>query len=54
MASLAARDGDADSGTGGASYDCLFSIDIGPYFTIKTSMNQAKFDALRQHRTSSF
>ena len=32
---------------------CLFCIDIGRYFTIKTSMNQAKFDALGQYRTSS-
>jgi alkylhydroperoxidase family enzyme len=32
---------------------CLFCIDIGRYFTIKQSMNQAKFDALGQYRTSS-
>jgi len=32
---------------------CLFCIDIGRYFTIKQSMNQAKFDALNQYRTSS-
>jgi len=32
---------------------CLFCIDIGRYFTIKQSMNQAKFDALSQYRTSS-
>ena len=32
---------------------CLFCIDIGRYFPIKTSMNQAKFDALGQYRTSS-
>lgn len=32
---------------------CLFCIDIGRYFTIKASMNQAKFDALGQYRTSS-
>ena len=32
---------------------CLFCIDIGRYFTIKTSMNQAKFDALGQYPTSS-
>ena len=32
---------------------CLFCIDIGRYFTIKTPMNQAKFDALGQYRTSS-
>jgi alkylhydroperoxidase family enzyme len=32
---------------------CLFCIDIGRYFTIKMSMNQAKFDALPQYRTSS-
>jgi alkylhydroperoxidase family enzyme len=31
---------------------CLFCIDIGRYFTIKTSLNQAKFDALGQYRTS--
>jgi alkylhydroperoxidase family enzyme len=32
---------------------CLFCIDIGRHFTIKASMNQAKFDALAQYRTSS-
>ena len=32
---------------------CLFCVDIGRYFTIKESMNQAKFDALDQYRTSS-
>ncbi len=32
---------------------CLFCIDIGRYFTIKASMNEAKFDALAQYRTSS-
>ena len=31
---------------------CLFCIDIGRYYTIKASMNQAKFDALDQYRTS--
>ena len=31
---------------------CLFCIDIGRSFTIKASMNQAKFDALGQYRTS--
>jgi len=31
---------------------CLFCIDIGRYFTIQRSMNQAKFDALGQYRTS--
>lgn len=31
---------------------CLFCIDIGRYFTIQKSMNQAKFDALAQYRTS--
>lgn len=31
---------------------CLFCIDIGRAFSIKTSMNQAKFDALEQYRTS--
>jgi alkylhydroperoxidase family enzyme len=32
---------------------CLFCIDIGRSFTIKASMNQAKFDALEQYATSS-
>jgi alkylhydroperoxidase family enzyme len=32
---------------------CLFCIDIGRYFTIKASMNQAKFEALGDYRTSS-
>ncbi len=32
---------------------CLFCIDIGRSFTIKASMNEAKFDALDQYRTSS-
>lgn len=32
---------------------CLFCIDIGRALTIKASMNQAKFDALDQYRTSS-
>jgi alkylhydroperoxidase family enzyme len=31
---------------------CLFCIDIARYFTIQASMNQAKFDALEQYRTS--
>ena len=31
---------------------CLFCIDNGRSFTIKASMNQAKFDALEQYRTS--
>ena len=31
---------------------CLFCIDIGRSFTIKASMNQAKFDALEQYCTS--
>jgi len=31
---------------------CLFCIDIGRSFTIKASMNQAKFDALADYRTS--
>lgn len=31
---------------------CLFCIDIGRYFTIKSSMNAAKFDALGRYRTS--
>jgi len=32
---------------------CLFCIDIGRSFTIKGSMNQAKFDAIEEYRTSS-
>lgn len=32
---------------------CLFCIDIGRFFTIQQSMNQAKFDALAEYRTSS-
>ncbi len=31
---------------------CLFCTDIGRWFTIKASMNQAKFDALEQYSTS--
>jgi alkylhydroperoxidase family enzyme len=31
---------------------CLFCIDIGRALTIKASMNQAKFDALDEYRTS--
>lgn len=31
---------------------CLFCIDIGRWFTIKSSMNQAKFAALGQYSTS--
>jgi len=31
---------------------CLFCIDIGRSFTIKASMNQAKFDALDDYRTN--
>lgn len=31
---------------------CAFCIDIGRYFTIQASMNQAKFDALEHYRTS--
>jgi alkylhydroperoxidase family enzyme len=31
---------------------CLFCIDIGRWFTIKESMNQAKFEALDRYRTS--
>jgi alkylhydroperoxidase family enzyme len=31
---------------------CEFCIDIGRSFTIKASMNQAKFDALEQYATS--
>ena len=31
---------------------CLFCIDLGRYYTIKASMNEAKFDALEQYNTS--
>ena len=31
---------------------CLFCIDIGRLFTIKASMNEAKFNALDEYRTS--
>jgi alkylhydroperoxidase family enzyme len=31
---------------------CFFCMDIGRSFTIKASMNEAKFDALEQYRTS--
>ncbi len=31
---------------------CLFCIDIGRSFTIKASMNEAKFDALEQYGTN--
>jgi alkylhydroperoxidase family enzyme len=31
---------------------CLFCIDIGRSITIRASMNEAKFDALEQYRTS--
>jgi len=31
---------------------CLFCIDIGRSITIKAAMNEAKFDALEQYRTS--
>ena len=31
---------------------CLFCMDIGRSFTMKASMNQAKFDALDEYRTS--
>lgn len=31
---------------------CTFCVDIGRYFQIQSSMNQAKFDALDQYRTS--
>ena len=31
---------------------CLFCMDIGRSFTIKASMNEAKFDALEDYRTS--
>jgi alkylhydroperoxidase family enzyme len=32
---------------------CLFCMDIGRYFTVKASMDQTKFDALADYRTSS-
>lgn len=32
---------------------CLFCMDIGRALTIQASMNQAKFDALEEYRTSS-
>ncbi len=31
---------------------CEFCMDIGRYFVVKTSMNEAKFDALADYRTS--
>jgi alkylhydroperoxidase family enzyme len=31
---------------------CLFCMDIGRYFVVKASLNEAKFDALDQYRTS--
>ncbi len=31
---------------------CLFCMDIGRAFTIQSSMNEAKFDALEEYRTS--
>jgi alkylhydroperoxidase family enzyme len=31
---------------------CLFCMDIGRSFSIKASMNEAKFDALEEYRTS--
>jgi len=31
---------------------CLFCIDIGRWFSIQQSMNQAKFDALEEYRTN--
>src|SRR5260370_41070121 len=31
---------------------CLFCMDIGRSFAIKASMNEAKFEALEQYRTS--
>ena len=31
---------------------CLFCTDIARWFRIKSSINQAKFDALERHRTS--
>ena len=32
---------------------CLFCMDIGRSFVIKSTMNEAKFDALEEYRTSS-
>lgn len=32
---------------------CTFCIDIGRFYTIQASMNQAKFDALDEYRTNS-
>ncbi len=31
---------------------CLFCVDIGRWFTLKSSMNQAKFDALEEYSTN--
>jgi alkylhydroperoxidase family enzyme len=31
---------------------CLFCMDIGRWFAVKASMNEAKFDALEQYNTS--
>jgi len=31
---------------------CEFCMDIGRYFVVKSSMNEAKFDALAEYRTS--
>lgn len=31
---------------------CLFCMDIGRYFAVKSSMNPAKFDALNDYKTS--
>ncbi len=31
---------------------CLFCMDIGRWFTVQASMNQAKFDALEDYRSS--
>ena len=31
---------------------CLFCMDVARSFTIEASMNQARFDALKQYRTS--
>lgn len=33
---------------------CLFCVDIGRYFSIKNSMNEAKFNALEEYKTSTF
>jgi alkylhydroperoxidase family enzyme len=44
--------GDAHPASGARINICLFCIDIARSFTIKASMNQAKFDALDEYGTS--